>query len=222
MFRSLFRLKSFLVPYRGLLALGIFAFLLARIFEAAVPLFLKKGIDTIAAGSGDVLIPVLGIIASVVARFLVVTQARILVRRVGLNVAFDLRAQLYAQLQRQGARFFSQFTIGDMMTRAIADISLVQRLISMGSILLVVLVFATGRRLQLHVVSVAGADRADPAAVAVRVLLRVVRVARDGRFVARRAGPHVRSRHARAGESVRHSDDSGDGAGRERNPPLRA
>ena len=143
MLRSLFRLKSFLVPYRGLLALGILAFLVARIFEAAIPLFLKKGIDTIASGSGEVLIPVLGIIATVIARFLVVTQARILVRRVGLNVAFDLRAQLYAQLQRQGARFFSQFTIGDMMTRAIADISLVQRLISMGSILLVVLVFAT-------------------------------------------------------------------------------
>jgi len=143
MFRSLLRLKSFLVPYRGLLGLGISAFLIARIFEAAVPLFLKKGIDTIAGGSGDVLIPVLGIVASVVARFLVVTQARIQVRRVGLNVAFDLRARLYAQLQRQGAKFFSQFTIGDMMTRAIADISLVQRLISMGSILLVVLVFAT-------------------------------------------------------------------------------
>src|SRR5262245_9945647 len=104
MVRSLLRLKSFLVPYRGLLALGIFAFLVARIFEAAVPLFLKKGIDTIAAGSGDVLFPVIGIVGAVVARFLVVSQARILVRRVGLNVAFDLRAQLYAQLQRQGAR----------------------------------------------------------------------------------------------------------------------
>jgi ATP-binding cassette subfamily B multidrug efflux pump len=143
MFQSLFRLKTFLTPYRGLLGAGIFAFLIARIFEAAIPLFLKKGIDTIAAGSGDVLIPVIGIAGAVIARFLVVTQARILVRRVGLNVAFDLRERLYAQLQRQGAKFFSQFTIGDMMTRAIADISLVQRLISMGSILLVVLVFAT-------------------------------------------------------------------------------
>ncbi len=143
MFRSLLRLKSFLTPYRALLGAGIFAFLVARIFEAAIPLFLKKGIDTIAAGSGDVLIPVIGIAAAVIARFAVVTQARILVRRVGLNVAFDLRAQLYAQLQRQGARFFSQYTIGDMMTRAIADISLIQRLISMGSILLVVLFFAT-------------------------------------------------------------------------------
>ncbi len=143
MLRSLFRLRSCLIPYHGLLGAGIFAFLVARVFEAAIPLFLKHGIDTIAAGSSDVLMPVIGIATAVVARFLVVTQARILVRRVGLNVAFDLRERLYAQLQRQGAKFFSHFTIGDMMTRAIADISLVQRLISMGSILLVVLVFAT-------------------------------------------------------------------------------
>ncbi len=42
MFRSLLRLRAFLAPYRGLLGLGIFAFLIARIFEAAIPLFLKK------------------------------------------------------------------------------------------------------------------------------------------------------------------------------------
>jgi len=143
MFRSLFRLGTFLTKYRGLLAIGVFAFLVARILEALAPLFLKKGIDTIAAGSGDVLVPVVGIVGAVLARFFVVSFARITVRRVGLYIAFDLRERLYAQLQSQGARFFSKFTIGDMMTRAIADISLVQRLISMGSILLVVLVFAT-------------------------------------------------------------------------------
>src|SRR5262245_33014904 len=128
MFRSLLRLRTFIGKYRGLLSLGIFAFLIARIFEAAAPIFLKNGIDTIASGSANVLIPVLGIIASVVLRFIVVSYARIAVRNVGLNVAFDLRERLYDQLQLQGARFFSQFTIGDMMTRAIADISLVQRL----------------------------------------------------------------------------------------------
>ncbi len=143
MFRSLFRLRIFLGKYRGWLTLGILAFLIARIFEAAVPLFLKRGIDTIAAGSADVLTPVAGIAVAVLARFAVVSFARIMVRRVGLHVAFDLRERLYAQLQHQGARFFSKFAIGDMMTRAIADISLVQRLISMGSILFVVLVFAT-------------------------------------------------------------------------------
>jgi ATP-binding cassette subfamily B protein len=143
MFRSLFRLSPFLAKYRGLLAIGILAFLVARILEALAPLFLKKGIDTIAAGSGDVMWPVVGIVGAVLVRFAVVSFARVTVRRVGLYIAFDLRERLYAQLQSQGARFFSKFTIGDMMTRAIADISLVQRLISMGSILLVVLVFAT-------------------------------------------------------------------------------
>jgi ATP-binding cassette subfamily B multidrug efflux pump len=143
MFRSLFRLREFLAKYYAALATGIFAFLISRILEAAVPLFLKHGIDSIASGSADVLVPVLGIIAAVVTRFAVVSQARIIVRRVGLDVAFDLRERLYGQLQHQGARFYSQFTIGDMMTRAIADISLIQRLIAMGTILLVVMVFAT-------------------------------------------------------------------------------
>ena len=76
-------------------------------------------------------------------RYTVVTTARFAVRKVGLSVAFDLRQRLYSSLQNQGAEFFSQHSIGDMMTRAIADISLIQRLISMGTILLVILVYAS-------------------------------------------------------------------------------
>src|SRR5690606_23559985 len=60
----------------------------------------------------------------------------------GLRVAYDLRQALYGALQHQGSRFFGRYTIGDMMTRAVADISLIQRLIGMGTILLVILVFA--------------------------------------------------------------------------------
>jgi len=116
MFKSLYRLRTFAFPYKGALLLGIAAFLLARIFEALIPMFLKQGIDTMAAGSADVLIPVLGIIGAVLARFAIVTVARLTVRKVGLQVAFDLRQRLYTQLQHQGAQFFSRYTIGDMMT----------------------------------------------------------------------------------------------------------
>jgi len=143
MFRSLLRLTPFLRRYRLRFASGVLAFLVARVLEATAPLFLKQGIDTIAAGSADVLLPVLGIIATVIGRFVVVSYARVAVRTVGLNVAFDLRERLYAQLQLQGGRFFSRFSIGDMMTRAIADISLVQRMIAMGTILLVIMAFAS-------------------------------------------------------------------------------
>ncbi len=141
--RSLLRLKPFVQRYYGRLLLGITAFLLARIFEALGPLFLKEGIDRIAAGRNDILLPVLGIVAAVLMRFAIVSFARITVRKVGLYVAFDLRGRLYDQLQYQGAAFFNRYTIGDMMTRAVADISLIQRLMSMGTILFVILVFAT-------------------------------------------------------------------------------
>jgi ATP-binding cassette subfamily B protein len=86
---------------------------------------------------------VLGILGCVLARYIIVTYARFAVRSTGQFVAFDLRQSLYASLQDQGTRFFSKYTIGDMMTRAVADISLIQRLIAMGSILFVILIYAS-------------------------------------------------------------------------------
>jgi ATP-binding cassette subfamily B multidrug efflux pump len=142
MIASLLRLREVLEPYRGTLTIGILAFFVARVFEAAVPLFLARGIDTLAAGSPDVLVPVLGIVGAVAARFAIVAYARMTVRKVGQYVAFDLRERLYRQLQVQGGRFFNRYTIGDMMTRAVADIGLIQRLVAMGTILLVVILFA--------------------------------------------------------------------------------
>jgi ATP-binding cassette, subfamily B, multidrug efflux pump len=143
MIRSLLRLKGFILRYRGRLTLGIVAFGISRLLEALVPLFLAVGIDRIAAGSTDLAFPIAGIFAAVAARYGVVVFARYAVRSAGQMVAYDLRQSLYAALQDQGSRFFSRYTIGDMMTRAVADISLIQRLISMGTILLVILVYAS-------------------------------------------------------------------------------
>ena len=143
MWQSLWRLRTFVGPYGGWLLFGIVCFLIARVFEALVPLYLGRGIDLIAAGDADVLGPVLAILGAVAARYCIVTVARFTVRQVGLRVAFDLRTALFATLQRQGSRFYGHYSIGDMMTRAVADISLIQRLFAMGTILLVILLFAT-------------------------------------------------------------------------------
>jgi ATP-binding cassette, subfamily B, multidrug efflux pump len=143
MIRSLLRLKGYLKRYRARLTLGIVAFGIARLFEALVPLFLAVAIDRIAAGNIDLTMPIAGIFGAVAARYVVVTYARYAVRSAGQLVAFDLRQSLYAALQNQGSRFFSRYTIGDMMTRAVADISLIQRLIAMGTILMVILVYAS-------------------------------------------------------------------------------
>ena len=121
---------------------GVVTFGISRLLEATVPLSLAIGIDRIIAGNNDLLLPVAAIFGAVIGRFLVVTAARYLVRSAGIGVAFDLRQALYSALQFQGSRFFNRYTIGDMMTRAVADISLIQRLIAMGTILLVILVYA--------------------------------------------------------------------------------
>ena len=141
--KSLLRLGPFVRPYRVRLAIGVAAFGLARLFEGLVPFFLAQGVDRISSGNGDVGGPALGIAVAVLARYLVVTQARYMVRSAGQLVAFDLRRRLYEGLQQQGARFFAKHSIGDMMTRAVTDISLIQRLIAMGTILVIILVYAT-------------------------------------------------------------------------------
>lgn len=141
--KSLLRLGPFVRPYRVRLAVGVAAFGLARLCEGLVPFFLAQGIDRISSGSGDVGGPALGIAIAVLARYLVVTQARYAVRSTGQLVAFDLRQRLYEGLQQQGVKFFAKHSIGDMMTRAVTDIGLIQRFIAMGTILVIILVYAT-------------------------------------------------------------------------------
>lgn len=150
--KSLARLIPFLYPYRYQVYLGFAAFFLSRFFESWTYLLVAEGIDTI-AGSAPVLsqsgggqLPLgwvtFGIVATVLARFVVVVYARRQIRRTGIAVSFDLRQGFYASLQRQSAGFFQKIGTGDAMTRAIQDISLVQRLISFGLIQLVIMVFA--------------------------------------------------------------------------------
>ena len=140
---ALWQLRRFIDPHRRGLYIGIAAFGVARLFEAMVPVLTAVSINRMADGDFDLLYPVLGIIGAVVTRYCVVSFARFSVRRVALKVSFDLRQAFFHKLQEQGAEFFAEFSIGDMMTRAVADISLIQRLISMGTILLIIMVYAT-------------------------------------------------------------------------------
>jgi len=133
----------FVRPYRLRLSGGVIAFGISRVFEAMVPFFLAMGLNRLGAGNHDLMLPIVGIFAVVAGRYVVVTYARYSVRKVGHYVAYDLRRALYANLQQQGIRFFNQHSIGDMMTRAVADIGLIQRFIAMGTILFIILIYAT-------------------------------------------------------------------------------
>ncbi len=139
---TLRHIGPFVRPYRLRLAGGIGAFGLSRVFEALVPFLLAMGINRLSEGNHDLLLPVAGIFGAVVCRYIVVTYARYSVRKVGQFAAYDLRRALYAALQKQGIHFFNNHSIGDMMTRAVADIGLIQRFIAMGTILIIILIYA--------------------------------------------------------------------------------
>jgi ATP-binding cassette subfamily B protein len=139
---SLRRLLPYLSRYALPFWLGNGGLLLARLFEALIPLFLKLAIDSIAAGRSELAWPALGILGCVALRFVVIVFSRRVIRRIGMAVSYDLRKRVYAHLQRQGPRFFASHPTGDLMARAINDISLVRQLVGQGTRTILVLFFS--------------------------------------------------------------------------------
>ena len=145
---SLKRLLPILRNYQIQIALGLIAFFIARFFEVSAYYLVAAGIDMIGLlADGEEAAFTLGqvtsgIVVCVLMRFLMVTYARRAIRRVGIAVSFDLRQQLYRAMLRQGPGFFAHISVGDVMTRSIQDIALIQRLISFGFISIVIMVYA--------------------------------------------------------------------------------
>ncbi|MEX2326555.1 MAG: ABC transporter ATP-binding protein, partial [Pseudomonadales bacterium] len=153
--KVLLRLLPYLKEHIWAFTLGMTGLLVARIFEAMIPMYIKMGIDNIQAGKESITAgtihyesavatltyPALAIAACVLAQMLVTIISRILIRRIGMYAAFDLRNRIYHHLQLQGPVFFSHYSIGDLMARAINDISLVRQVIAGTTRMTMVLVF---------------------------------------------------------------------------------
>ena len=147
---ALLRLVPYISRYRWQVVGGFVGFFLARFFEVRTYYGVALGIDAIAALVNGTSLPyglritdiVIGIVAAVALRFIFVARARQDFRRVGQQISFDLREQLFASVLVQGQGFFGKIGVGDLMTRAIQDIALVQRLIAFGLIKVVIMIYA--------------------------------------------------------------------------------
>jgi len=146
--QSLKRLLPLLKQYQGRIYLGFFAFFLARFFEVSTYYLVAEGIDQISLLLKESInelslgLITVGIVLCVSVRFIVVSYARRSIRRVGIALSYDLRQRLYDSVLRQGMGFYARISIGDVMTRAIQDIALIQRLIAFGLIAVVIMFFA--------------------------------------------------------------------------------
>jgi ATP-binding cassette subfamily B multidrug efflux pump len=146
--RSLRRLLPLIKNYQVQIYLGFVAFFAARFFEVSTYYLVSLGIDLIArlirheTTEYSIAQITAGIVLCVLMRFVVVSFARRAIRRVGIAVSYDLRQMLYKAVQFQGSGFFARISVGDVMTRAIQDISLIQRAIAFGLISVVIMVYA--------------------------------------------------------------------------------
>jgi ATP-binding cassette subfamily B multidrug efflux pump len=153
--KVLLRLLPYIKANMWAFTFGMVGLLVARVFEALIPMFVKQGIDQITAGQKSLAAgtinfdsaldtlayPALAIVACVIAQIIVTIVSRILIRRIGMYAAFDLRNRVYSHLQKQGPNFFSNHSIGDLMARAINDISLVRQVIAGTTRMTSVLIF---------------------------------------------------------------------------------
>ena len=158
--KVLLRLLPYIRDHAWAFCGGLLGLAFARFFEAMIPWFIKMGVDNMTtakleldasridfdAALATLVYPAIGIAICVISQMTVTIISRILVRRIGMYAAYDLRNRIYSHLQLQGPVFFSHYSIGDLMARAINDISLVRQVIAGTSRMTIVLIFtaATG------------------------------------------------------------------------------
>ena len=148
--KSLGRLIPIVALYKWLIFGGFATFFVARFFEIATYYMVAMGVDLINELVSDgprslqhTLAEVaLAIIFCVCMRFVFIVHARRAIRRAGMFVAYDLRQKVYESVQSQGSDFFARIGVGDIMTRAIQDIHLIERLISHGLVNAVTMIYA--------------------------------------------------------------------------------
>lgn len=145
--RSLLRLVPFVGDALPRLLSGIGVALVASLVSLAIPIVLQQLVDgplgdgATAAGSGD-LGPLIGPVTVILVLGVVEAGAIALRRRMVLTpstrIEARMRSALYSRLQDLPVSFHDRWQSGQLLSRAMSDLSLIRRWIAFGFVLLVV------------------------------------------------------------------------------------
>ncbi|MGH9292519.1 MAG: ABC transporter ATP-binding protein [Acidimicrobiales bacterium] len=139
-YRSLWRLRRFVGPYRGQMVLMLACACLSTAANTVIPLVLEAVVDgPIAHHNRGALVPMfflalgLGLFGAglIVARRWVQSVAIQMVER-------QMRDDIYARLQRLPVSFHDQWQTGQLLSRATSDLATIRRFLGFGAIFFVV------------------------------------------------------------------------------------
>ena len=137
--RLMRRLWRVVRPHRRLVYLSMLLFPCIAALELLQPWLVKIAIDRhILAGDWPGLTRVAGAyLACLLALYGLRVGASYLTQLLGQRVMHDLRAALFAHLQRQDAAFFDRSPVGRLMTRVLTDVEAISELFASGAMAVV-------------------------------------------------------------------------------------
>jgi ATP-binding cassette subfamily B protein len=134
--RILLRLLRFLGPHKGKVALTAVSAAGLMACSITLPYLTGRVIDDVLqAGDRDALAVLVGAVLVVaVVRMALGVLRRWVSGKVSLAVEYDLRARLFAHLQRMSLSYFDRMPVGQLMSRATSDLQTVRFFLGYGLI----------------------------------------------------------------------------------------
>lgn len=122
-----------LAPHKTNVALGLFFLILTNVCDKAIPWLLQHAIDALRGAHFDeVKRYALWVVSLAVAMVFVRTASRVLVFNASRDIEHDLRMDVLHSLHRLGPSFLSRMATGEIMSRAINDLTQVRLLLGFG------------------------------------------------------------------------------------------
>lgn len=152
----LLRLLRFLGPYRGKVAITAASAAGLMACSITLPYLTRLVIDDVLqARDRAPLVPLLiAVLAVVAVRFVLGLVRRWTSGQVSLGVEYDMRARMFARLQRLSLSYFDRMPVGQLMSRATSDLQTVRFFLGYGLIFLFMhaftLVLVTGLLLAIN------------------------------------------------------------------------
>jgi ATP-binding cassette, subfamily B, multidrug efflux pump len=127
------RLLGYVRPHRKRLVQGILLVLLTNALDKGIPWLLRDAVDDLVAGRLAAVTRIaLGVVVLAIAMGGARTVGRTRVFNVGRDVEYTLRGEVLSRLHQLGPSFFQRMPTGEIMSRAINDLTQVRLMVGFG------------------------------------------------------------------------------------------
>lgn len=148
--------REFARRYRGWFLLGIVCLVATNLLTVAIPTFVQRAVDALAAGHGtDGALPwAFAVLGAGVGVIVVRTLSRTMFFNPGRTVEFRVKGAMFDRLLDLPQRFFDRMKPGDIISRGTNDTNAMRALIGFGTLQLfntgLILLLTVGRMTQMN------------------------------------------------------------------------